>query len=779
VGSYPSTCSGAVDGNYTISYTPGTVLVNPVPLMITASSDTMNYGGTVPTILPSYTGLVAGDTGPATPPTCSTTATNTSPVGPYPSTCSGAADANYLISYTPGVVTILPVDLLITASTHTMSYGGVVPTITPSYTGLVAGDVAPAGLPTCSTTVTNTTPAGFYDDANTCSGAVDANYNITYAPGDMTVETIRLVITASSHTFTYGSVVPTVTASYSTGPKPATMTTDPVCVTTVNSSSDVNFYPGANTCSGAVDPNYDISYVAGDMTITPATLMITASSHTMPYGGTVPTVTPSYSGLVGGDTEPETPPTCSTTATSVSPVGPYPSTCVGAADANYNIFYTSGVVTIVPVPLVITASSGSMVAGSAVPAITPSYSGFVAGDSAPAVPPVCSTTATSASPVGTYPTTCSGAVAPNYSISYVPGTMTVTAPVIPPPPLLVPVTGAAGGALIPVTGGNLIVSGIGHSCMTTAGGQVLCWGLNASGQVGNATFVNQLVPVYVEGLAGVLNLVAGSQHTCALTTDGSLWCWGDNSFGQLGNGTTTNSSVPVKVIDLPDEVLSFTAGEDFTCAQLRNNEVWCWGKNDLGQLNDGTTENQDSPVLSKLTEILSQLSGGRSLLLTSDLLGNLANWSKFEDSAVNSVSDALSISANRWGNTGCAVQADGVIKCWGADLTAAEVEDSLLALEVGTGLAFNCAINQDETVSCWGENADGQLGNGTFDDSSAAVLVKYLGMVHDIGVGANHTCVLAGFGNYAQCWGDNTYGQLGNNTTIKSNLPVMVELPSQ
>ena len=165
-------------------------------------------------------------------------------------------------------------------------------------------------------------------------------------------------------------------------------------------------------------------------------LVITASSDTMTYGGTVPTIAASYSGFIGTDTAASltTPPTCTTTATTASPVGTYPSICKGAVDPHYNITYVDGTVGVTPAPLVITASSGTMTVGGTVPIITASYNGLVNGDTALATPPACTTTATTASPVGTYPSSCSGAVDPNYAISYVPGTVTVTAPDTTPPP---------------------------------------------------------------------------------------------------------------------------------------------------------------------------------------------------------------------------------------------------------------------------------------------------------------------------------------------------------
>ena len=165
----------------------------------------------------------------------------------------------------------------------------------------------------------------------------------------------------------------------------------------------------------------------------PPTLTITASSGTMTYGGTVPAITPSYSGFVNGDTPASltTAPTCSTTATSSSPAGPYPSSCSGAVDPNYTITYVPGTLTVnasgAPPTLTITASSGSITYGGTVPTITPSYSGFVNGDTPASLTtaPTCSTTATSSSPAGPHPSSCTGAVDPNYSISYVAGSVSV------------------------------------------------------------------------------------------------------------------------------------------------------------------------------------------------------------------------------------------------------------------------------------------------------------------------------------------------------------------
>ena len=213
----------------------------------------MVYGSAVPTITPSYSGFVNGDT-PAsltTPPVCTTTASSSSSVGSYVTSCSGAVDSNYVITYVPGVLTVSPAPLTITASSPQVHLNGAVPTITPSYSGFVNGDTdwSLTTPPTCSTSYTQGAPASSGPWVTSCHGAVDTNYSISYVNGAVTIcGSHVLVITASSSSLTYGSPVPTVT--YTTSPT-VTLSTPPVCTTSYTQGAPVT---GTYTtsCSGAV-----------------------------------------------------------------------------------------------------------------------------------------------------------------------------------------------------------------------------------------------------------------------------------------------------------------------------------------------------------------------------------------------------------------------------------------------------------------------------------------------------------------------------------------------
>jgi len=176
--------------DYAIVYTSSAndFTVNPAPLTVTASSPTSTYGST-PAVTPLYSGFKNGDSASSLSvlPTCSTTATASSPPTTYPSSCSGAADSDYTVSYVTGAVTVNPAPLEITASSATMNYGAAVPAITPLYSGFKNGDSASSlsVQPTCSTTATASSPPTTYPSS--CSGAADSNYTISYVTGAVTV----------------------------------------------------------------------------------------------------------------------------------------------------------------------------------------------------------------------------------------------------------------------------------------------------------------------------------------------------------------------------------------------------------------------------------------------------------------------------------------------------------------------------------------------------------------------------------------------------------------
>ncbi len=202
----------------------------------------------------------------------------------------------------------------------------------------------------------------------------------------------------------------------------------------------------------------------------------------------------------------------------------------------------------------------------------------------------------------------------------------------------------------------------------------------------------------VGGLGGTAVAVApGQNHTCALLDDGSVKCWGRNDHGQLGDGTNSNSTTPV-LVGLGGKASRLTSGNEFSCAVMTPTPtVKCWGRNDWGQLGDLTSADSSGPV---------------------SVTGLTA----------------------------------GVVK-------------------MDSGGYHSCALLADDTLSCWGANMAGQIGDGTGTDRWTATPVSGLaGMPTQVDAGQTHTCAVITTGP-VRCWGGGTSGQIGDGKTDTTVTP--------
>jgi len=424
IGPYPITVGGAVDANYNITYTPGTLTVT-APALAFGPLPSKTYGdanfspGATSTNSIAYT---SSNTAVAT-----IVSGNIHIVGAGTSTIT----ANDGTSSLQQTLTVNQAALTITAVNKSRTYGIANPSLTVTYAGFVNNETSSVlnTQPTVATTAVTGSSVGTYPI--TASGAASNNYTISYVAGTLTVGQAALTITAANKSKTYGAVNPTLTVTYSgfvNGDTQSNLTTQPTITTTAVAGSPVGTY--LITASGAVNNNYTISYTAGTLTVGQAALTITASNQSKTYGAVNPTLTATFSGFVNGDTQSglTTQPTISTTAGTGSSVGTYPITASGAVNVNYSISYSAGTLTIGQAALMITANNQTKTQGAINPTLTVSYSGFVNSEtnSVLTTQPTVTTTATTSSPVGTYPITASGAAGNNYNISYTAGTLTVT-----------------------------------------------------------------------------------------------------------------------------------------------------------------------------------------------------------------------------------------------------------------------------------------------------------------------------------------------------------------
>lgn len=160
------------------------------------------------------------------------------------------------------------------------------------------------------------------------------------------------------------------------------------------------------------------------------------------------------------------------------------------------------------------------------------------------------------------------------------------------------------------TGVVKIVAGYDHSVSLRDDGTVWTWGRNHYGQLGDGNGGEEQysdIPVQVRGpvigsyLSGVIDIAAGWVHSVALRNDGSVWSWGRNLYGQLGIGTNTDSNTPVQVVDslgtgMLEGVIYIVAGYQHTISLEDTGTIWTWGKNEYGQLGDGSDANSTTPV---------------------------------------------------------------------------------------------------------------------------------------------------------------------------------------
>lgn len=333
-----------------------------------------------------------------------------------------------------------------------------------------------------------------------------------------------------------------------------------------------------------------------------------------------------------------------------------------------------------------------------------------------------------------------------------------------------------------------LCAGEGHTCALESTGEVLCWGRNTDGQLGDGTATDRVRPVRVVDLDDARELACGTQHTCARRVTGAVVCWGRSAAGQLGNGSTDPVQRPVAAAGI-DDAVAVSAGRDFSCVLRASGVVSCFGRNAEGQLGDGTTNDSLLPMeVVSITDAAWLASGdahscvvrrgGRVSCWGRDTAHQLGRAAPERFSAgpvdVEGLAAATAVAAG--GEHTCAITEAGVA-CWGrndhgqvgdgragADLTRPTPELVMgisrpSALSLGPG--HSCAIGHDGALWCWGANAAGQLGAGPGGDQVRPVAVPGLARVASVAAGTEHTCAVRA-DSQVFCWGAASRGQLGH-----------------
>jgi alpha-tubulin suppressor-like RCC1 family protein len=365
----------------------------------------------------------------------------------------------------------------------------------------------------------------------------------------------------------------------------------------------------------------------------------------------------------------------------------------------------------------------------------------------------------------------------------------------------VQVAGLSGTATAVSVGGDVV-------CALLTGGTVECWGgYQLYGDLGNGSLDQSFAPVAVSGLTGVKAIAAGYTSVCALTTGGAVECWGEGDVGELGNGAMANDSLPVQVTGLSTGVTAVSTGNNSACAIKQDGSVWCWGYGDDGELGTGTIvfgsgqlPSSDVPVqVQGISGRATSISVGGAPCVTTasggvDCWGLTAEVALAPVSVVDLVGTMASVSLGGSRDSrsfACALGASGQVDCWGGNAegqlgngnstsSLVPVRNTTLitgATAVATGAAadFACGITSG-VVMCWGDNSAGQLGNNSTTSTSTPVSVQGLpaGEAASVSVGHETACAVT-TGGAAYCWGDNTFGELGNDSAASSSVAVPVQ----
>ena len=307
-------------------------------------------------------------------------------------------------------------------------------------------------------------------------------------------------------------------------------------------------------------------------------------------------------------------------------------------------------------------------------------------------------------------------------------------------------------AKVPVIASNCSWIGLdGRTVGTFNENQIWSWGNNACGRLGDGTTLTRCSPVRERCSATDWRQVSGGlRHTAAVNTTGQIWTWGGVVDGALGDGlATANRCSPVREISSSTDWCQVCAGNVHTAAVKTSGEIWTWGRNNVGELGDGTATSRCSPVREISSSIdWCQVSAGGSFTAAVKTSGQL--WA--------------------WGNNACGRLGDGTIfvRC----SPVREICSATDWCSVSSGYRHTTAIKTSGQLWAWGCNAVGALGDGTTVLKCSPV--REICSATDwcqVSSGYQHTAAVKTTGQI-WVWGSNVCGLLGDGTTINRCSPV-------
>jgi alpha-tubulin suppressor-like RCC1 family protein len=329
-------------------------------------------------------------------------------------------------------------------------------------------------------------------------------------------------------------------------------------------------------------------------------------------------------------------------------------------------------------------------------------------------------------------------------------------------------------------GARAIVSGYYHTLVLKTDGTVYGFGYNIEGELGDGTTSHRSVAVQTRGPGGVgvledvLFIAAGGYHSVALKEDGTVWAWGWNANGQLGDGTQTNRNTPVQVMGLGGNgfltnIVAIAAGSAHTLALRRDGRVFGWGANSYGGLGNVTGSGSTYP-----TEMVNENGTGPLGAIISIAAGDYHSLMLGANGRV--FATGYNVSGQLGDNT--TTNRSRPVRVVGPGGSGALTD----VVSIAAGGQFSLGLKFDGTVFAWGQNSYGQLGDNTTTDRHAPVPVVgpggagTLANVATVAAGRNHALAVK-FDGTVWAWGLNDNGQLGDNTGVNRPAPVQAKGP--